>query len=1033
MSEVKSKENKFGIPGNFIWYSILFGLFYWIMESVRDVLVFERGTLIERIFFPDMMSFWMRFLVVCILILFGVYTQSNKFLIKNNKRDNHRVFRINGIGRVGFAISLLYWILESFRDVFVFSRGGLLERIILPDPMSLWMRLLAVFFICLFTIYAQNLINKRNQAEDALKKEQKKLEGIVEKRNVELSESIELLQQLQEGIVERTRVEEELRRVNRALQTLSESNMALVRATEEPALLKDVCNLLVEIGEYRIAWVGYIQENDGRNVRLVSKAGDDDGFLDDVDSLNDMTGKYNAVREAIHTAKSYIMKNESAQSHNSPWFPEAARRGFTSMISIPLKDEGVPFGALNICACEKNAFDEKEVSLLEELANDLAFGIIVLRTRIAHRKAEEALQESEVKYRTLTENVNTGIYRNSPQRQGQFIEVNPYLVRMFGYDSKEELMKIKISDLYLNPDDRKDFIHKMSQNGFVKNEKIQLKKKDGSALWGSVTATVVKDEKCQIVNYDGVIEDITERKRMEEEIEKRKKYLELVLKNAPNAIVTNDNSHIITEWNPGAEQVFGYSRDEALGKKINELIGGADIMEEMGVLVQKLLSGQMVLPLETFRYRKDGSPVDVIVAGSPIRIGDELHGVVLVYTDMTEHKEAEKEKEKIQAQLIQAQKMEAIGILAGGIAHDFNNLLTAILGCADMAMMEINEKDSVYRDLKEIRISGERAAELTKQLLLFSRKQPMRYTSFDLNKTISDMLKMLQRLIREDIKIYTDLEPELWRACGDRGSIEQVIMNLTVNARDAMPNGGQLGLKTENIIINRTNYRNIPEARTGEFIRFSVSDTGIGMDKDTIRHIFDPFFSTKMIGEGTGLGLSVIYGIVKQHEGWINVDSKPNRGSTFEVYLPFGSFDLKEKVDKRIPVEELVGIGKRILVVEDEEKVREFTTSGLNRSGYVAIGASDAEEAVDVYKREDGNFHMVLSDIGLPGRSGIDMIDDFLCSDPNLRVLLISGYTDHESRWPKIKEKGFRFLEKPYTLNDLLRVVQEVVEPVLMA
>lgn len=834
-----------------LWFSIVFGVFYWILESVRDVLIFERGNLINRLFFPDSMTFWMRFLVVCIILLFGAIARSQNIKIEKLKKERFHSSAMYGPLKAGVAVGMLYWVLESFRDVIVFEKGGLLERIFTPDPMSLWMRLLAVFIILLFTIYAQALINDRQKAEENLKKEQEQLEKMVEERTNELTKSNRLLRRLREEMAERVRV-------------------------------------------------------------------------------------------------------------------------------------------------------------------------------------EEALQKSEKKYRTLTENINIGIYRNTPGEKGIFLEVNPCLVRMFGYESKEELMEIHVSDLYLDPEDSKTFNKKILTNRFVKDEEVRLKKKDGSCIWGSVTATVVRDDDGNVIYYDGVIEDITKRRQMEAEIERRKKYLEHVLHNAPNGIVTADMSGIITEWNPGAEQIFEYSRHETIGLSADDLIGNDEVKDEMALITRQLKSGTKVLPLETVRYKKDGKSVDVIVAGSPIRIGGELCGFVAVYTDISELKEAERAKAKIQAQLIQAQKMEAIGILAGGIAHDFNNLMTAILGCADMAMMELNEKDSVYKDLKEIRVSAERAADLTRQLLLFSRKQPMKFRSVNLNAVIQDLLSMLRRLIGENIQISTDLEADLWTLGGDRGGLEQVIMNLAVNARDAMPDGGQLTIKTENVLFDKHEHTNMSEARPGRFVRICVSDTGAGMDKETIRHIFDPFFSTKTIGKGTGLGLSVIYGIVKQHEGWINVTSVMEQGSTFDIYLPLGSTEPEEKVDQSVPVEELVGEGKKVLVVEDEEKVREFTTSGLNRNGYLAISAADAEEAMDIYKREKGQFHMVLSDVGLPGRSGIDMIADLQSFDPNLRVLLISGYTDHESRWPKIKENGYHFLEKPYTLNDLLRVVQEVVETPVM-
>ena len=251
-------------------------------------------------------------------------------------------------------------------------------------------------------------------------------------------------------------------------------------------------------------------------------------------------------------------------------------------------------------------------------------------------------------------------------------------------------------------------------------------------------------------------------------------------------------------------------------------------------------------------------------------------------------------------------------------------------------------------------------------------------------------------------------------------------MNLAVNARDAMREGGRLTITSENVTLEDADCKGIPEAQPGRYVRLSVSDTGFGIDRKTVQRIFEPFFSTKGLGEGTGLGLSVVYGIVKQHEGWIHVTSEPGKGSTFEVYFPMVSEKVEEKKKETISMEKPSGEGKRILVVEDEERVLEFTINGLDRSGYVVFAAANAEEAKKIFKKEKGNFHLVLSDVVLPDESGIELVEEFISQKPDIAVLLSSGYTDHKSRWPVIQKRGFHFLEKPYTLNDLLCVVQDL-------
>lgn len=403
-----------------------------------------------------------------------------------------------------------------------------------------------------------------------------------------------------------------------------------------------------------------------------------------------------------------------------------------------------------------------------------------------------------------------------------------------------------------------------------------------------------------------------------------------------------------------------------------------------------------------------------------------LTAVVNTLAGIIQRKKAEEEKEKIQAQLLQAQKMEAIGTLTGGVAHDFNNLLTAIQGYTELAMREVDEADPLYMDLKQVLRAAGRAAGLTRQLLLFSRKQPMELTPLNINQTVDSLLKMLNRLIGEDIAIKTDLEPDLWTVRANEGKIEQVIMNLAGNARDAMPEGGELIIKTENVTLDEDYCKVIPESRPGKFVYLSVADTGVGMDKEILQRIFEPFFSTKEVG--TGLGLSVVYGIVKEHEGWINVYSEPGQGSTFKVYLPAFYVEPEDETEETVSLQELRGRGERILLVEDEEGVREFVRRALSENGYVVFEATSAEEALDIFERAKGRFRLVFSDVVLPDESGLQLVDQLLFRKPELRVLLSSGYADQKSQWPVICERGFRFLQKPYALPDLLRAIREAVE-----
>jgi two-component system cell cycle sensor histidine kinase/response regulator CckA len=391
---------------------------------------------------------------------------------------------------------------------------------------------------------------------------------------------------------------------------------------------------------------------------------------------------------------------------------------------------------------------------------------------------------------------------------------------------------------------------------------------------------------------------------------------------------------------------------------------------------------------------------------------------------------AEEEKNKMKAQLLQAQKMEAIGRLTGGVAHDFNNLLTAIRGYSDMALLQSTPDSAIYKDLTEIQSAAERAMNLTRQLLLFSRRQPMKFISLDLNKTIEDLLGILHRLIGEDIEVHYDLVPDTLSVYADQVSVEQMIVNLMVNAKDAMPEGGKITIRTEKIKLNDQAVQDMPEGRPGQFIRFSVIDTGIGMDPEIQEHIFEPFFSTKEFGKGSGLGLSVVYGIIQEHKGWIRVVSEVHKGSTFEIYLPY--FPEQPRIEnesiREISLDKYQGKGERILLIEDEDDLRRFTERALNRCGYVVYAAADHKEAMNIFKKEKGQFQLIFSDVVLPDINGIKLAEKFLSLNPDIQVLLTSGYIDQKAQWQLIKDKGYPFLQKPYTMIHLLTAIRKAIE-----
>ncbi len=392
-----------------------------------------------------------------------------------------------------------------------------------------------------------------------------------------------------------------------------------------------------------------------------------------------------------------------------------------------------------------------------------------------------------------------------------------------------------------------------------------------------------------------------------------------------------------------------------------------------------------------------------------------------------EQRKAEEEKEKLEAQLRQSQKMEAIGTLAGGIAHDFNNLLTVIIGNAQLSLMNAIEDKSLRNGIEEIKKAGEKAASLTRQLLAFSRKQIIKPEVLDINIVVNETKKMLKRVIGEDIEFQTVLEPRLWKVYADFGQIDQIIINMVINARDAMPQGGKLTIDTTNADLNKNYFHEHDiEEEPGPYVILAVSDTGSGMDKETRERIFEPFFTTKEVGKGTGLGLSTIYGIVKQNNGFVWVYSEPGQGSTFKIYLPKMKNDAENAEKKQTPVDDPGG-SETVLVVEDDDFLRNMAQNALRRYGYKVLVAENGEDALRVCKELDGQIDLMITDVIMPKMGGKKLAERLQPLYPQIKVIYMSGYTDNAIVHHGVLAPELNFIEKPFSPEGLARKAREVL------
>ena len=507
-----------------------------------------------------------------------------------------------------------------------------------------------------------------------------------------------------------------------------------------------------------------------------------------------------------------------------------------------------------------------------------------------------------------------------------------------------------------------------------------------------------------------------ERKAGEEALRHANETLRAVIQTSPVAIYTLDLDGKIRTWNAAAERIFGWSEAEVLGRPFPAFTSGPETADAL----QALLRGEMSNGFETVRRHMDGSLVDVAIWTSPLRKADgSISGVVVAATDISERK-------RLEEQLRQAGRLEAVGRLAGGVAHDFNNLLTIITGYSDLSLNNAATPEPVRRNIEEIRRAAGRAAALTNQLLAFSRKQVLQPKIVDLNSIVTDLEKMLRRLIGEDIDLEIALKP-IDHVEADPGQLEQVIVNLVVNARQAMSSGGKLTIETSNQELDESYAERHVGVNSGKYVMISVTDTGHGMDAETQKHIFEPFFTTKEKGHGTGLGLATVYGIIKQSGGNIWVYSEPGKGTTFKIYLPVAK-QTAELHEAPAPAPTSRRGSETILVVEDEDKLRKLISEVLTGLGYTVIEARNGPEALAIAGRYRQRIHLLLTDVVMPQMGGRELGDKLTKARPDTKVLYMSGYPDNAIVHQGVLEQNVVFLQKPFTTTSLSKKVREILE-----
>ena len=530
----------------------------------------------------------------------------------------------------------------------------------------------------------------------------------------------------------------------------------------------------------------------------------------------------------------------------------------------------------------------------------------------------------------------------------------------------------------------------------------------------------VDERTAQLLNANKKLkQEVAERKRAESALKESEQRFRCLGENSPEIIYTLGQDGTFTYVNPAWKKVLGHSVDEVTGKYFVNFSPEEDVKKYVRLFKQIRDGKETLRDISGTLLNKDGSPRLFSLSGAP-NLGPDgaVSGMVGLLKDVTEER-------SLQAQLQQAQKMEAIGTLAGGVAHDFNNLLQAVLGYSDLILLHKTERDTDQRKILEIRKAAERGAELAQQLLTFSRKVESKLRPTDLNHEVEQVHRLLGRIIPKMIKIELHLAENLKTVSADPAQVEQVLMNLAVNARDAMQEGGKLIIETQNTLLSEHYCKTHLGARPGEYVLLSVSDTGHGMDKETLASIFEPFFTTKETGKGTGLGLSMVYGIVKNHGGYIMCYSEPSEGSTFKIYLP----TIEQQVEIQDCKEDEIPIGgnETLLLVDDDEAILGLGSEALSEFGYTVLTASDGENALSLYRESPMKFDLVVLDLIMPGMGGKKCLEELLKINPIAKVVIVSGYSFNGHANEVLKMGASHFISKPYDINQMLKTVRCVL------
>jgi PAS domain S-box-containing protein len=894
------------------------------------------------------------------------------------------------------------------------SLGKFLEHVISEDRNSVE------------TLIRKSIANKHNYAfECRIRRIDNEVRWIEAKGKFHIDErdnSAHVLGIVQD-ITERKQTENRLYKLNRALLAISNCNQALLRADNEMQLLNDVCHTVMEIGGYRMAWVGYAENDLQKSVRPVAIAGIEDGYLESFGiSWADIEPGHGPTGTAIRTGQPSVSHNIQKDYKFKLWRSEALKRGYSSNLSLPLKKGEQVFGALTIYSAAPDAFDAEETTLLTSLADNLAYGITMLQNRKAREMVEEELRQSEVRYRSLFENKYTIMLIIDPN-DGAIIDANPAAVNFYGW-KRDELCSMNIKQINILSKENVQSEMQQAQNTRCNYFVFHHLRADGSVRDVEVVSVPISIAGTPLLY--SIVNDITERKQAHEmlvESNNRMNYIMASTKAGLWEIGIGSNDTI---WSDELWQLYGLEPHSCEPSYENWLTTIAlEDRDRVRKEAEKALENGTEFSCMWRIRNADGSIRWLESKGRPSLDSEGRNqryaGIVI---DITDRKTEEEEKLQLETRLRKAQRLESIGTLTSGIAHDFKNILIPILGYSELGLLGEPTDNPSHEYFNQISLAVDRAKQLIDQILTFSKPENIVSSVVSVQSILTEALLLMRPSIPETVTLEEHIDHTCRSIKGDPSQIHRIIVNLCTNALQAMgKNEGVLRIELGEVSSDSNLRKTMPKLFSDNYLRLSISDTGTGMDEATMERIFEPFFTTKSTNKGSGLGLSVVHGIVTGYNGDITVESQPGKGTSFQIYLP-----VIVKQDEQAKNDKLPSNSRHILYVDDEESNTRMMSIMIKNLGYTVHTSNSPTEAITMFMQDQVKFNLVISDMLMPGMNGTDLAAELNRINPGIPIILLTGYGKEIGDKTSLNNYGISMrLNKPVRMGELKSAIKELI------